>query len=79
MPCPNCGGYAGKVIDSRLNVRTDKPYRRRRRVCGQCDFRFTTKETICERLVTRIIQNQKRFGVEHGAYDAVLEYARAHP
>lgn len=40
--CPSCQGVITTVLDSRP---TDRGIRRRR-VCGECDCRFTTTEAI---------------------------------
>ncbi len=44
MKCPFCGCIETKVLDSRPNE--DRTAIRRRRVCDQCDKRFTTYEKI---------------------------------
>lgn len=44
MYCPACGNDTTKVIDSR--VAADGLSIRRRRVCGQCEFRFSTYEEM---------------------------------
>ncbi|MGI6086800.1 MAG: transcriptional regulator NrdR [Kiritimatiellia bacterium] len=44
MRCPKCGHMNDKVIDSR--AARDGNSIRRRRVCLQCDYRFTTYEEI---------------------------------
>ena len=44
MKCPNCSNVENKVVDSRLNKLGDMT--RRRRVCLNCDERFTTYERI---------------------------------
>ncbi|MCQ2513083.1 MAG: transcriptional regulator NrdR [Lachnospiraceae bacterium] len=44
MKCPFCGCIETKVLDSRPNE--DRTAIRRRRVCEQCDKRFTTYEKI---------------------------------
>jgi len=44
MKCPKCSNVENKVVDSRLNKLGDMT--RRRRVCLNCDERFTTYERI---------------------------------
>ena len=44
MKCPKCSNVENKVVDSRLNKIGDMT--RRRRVCLNCDERFTTYERI---------------------------------
>ncbi len=44
MRCPVCGHSDTKVVDSRLTA--DEATVRRRRECDQCQFRFSTLETI---------------------------------
>jgi transcriptional repressor NrdR len=46
MRCPACGSQKNKVIDSRLTEAGSAI--RRRRVCSDCDRRFTTKERLEE-------------------------------
>lgn len=46
MICPNCKSEQTKTIDSRQF----DSYRRRRYVCIECGERFTTKETLVERV-----------------------------
>ncbi len=44
MKCPKCSNVENKVVDSRLNKEGDMT--RRRRVCLNCEERFTTYERI---------------------------------
>jgi transcriptional repressor NrdR len=44
MQCPKCNAKDTRVIDSR--VQRDGLAIRRRRVCQQCEYRFTTNEEI---------------------------------
>ncbi len=44
MRCPVCSHTETKVVDSRLTA--DEASVRRRRECDQCQFRFSTLETI---------------------------------
>ena len=56
MRCPKCGFRDDKVIDSRQS--RDSSSIRRRRVCLQCAFRFTTYETI-DRSDLRVIKRDR--------------------
>jgi transcriptional repressor NrdR len=62
MRCPKCGFRDDKVIDSRQS--RDASSIRRRRVCLQCSFRFTTYEEI-ERSELRVIKRDRT----HEAFD----------
>ena len=54
MRCPKCGFRDDKVIDSRQS--RDSSSIRRRRVCLQCAYRFTTYEQI-ERSDLRVVMD----------------------
>lgn len=56
MRCPKCGFRDDKVIDSRQS--RDNSSIRRRRVCLQCAYRFTTYEQI-ERSDLRVIKRDR--------------------
>ena len=56
MRCPKCGFRDDKVIDSRQS--RDSSSIRRRRVCLQCSYRFTTYEEI-ERTELRVIKRDR--------------------
>lgn len=56
MRCPKCGFRDDKVIDSRQS--RDNLSIRRRRVCLQCSYRFTTYEQI-ERSDLRVIKRNR--------------------
>jgi transcriptional repressor NrdR len=56
MRCPKCGFRDDKVIDSRQS--RDGSSIRRRRVCLQCSFRFTTYEEI-ERSDIRVVKRDR--------------------
>lgn len=43
LPCPECGHTKSSVLNSRLG-NDNVPYRRRQ--CGECKFRFTTREVL---------------------------------
>jgi transcriptional repressor NrdR len=62
MRCPKCGFNDDKVIDSRQS--RDSSSIRRRRVCLQCSYRFTTYEEI-ERSELRVIKRDRT----HEAFD----------
>lgn len=49
VPCPNCGHAVSKVVDSRPVP--DGTYRRRR-ICGSCQFRYTTYESVSPFFIT---------------------------
>ena len=57
MRCPKCGFRDDKVIDSRQS--RDSSSIRRRRVCLQCSYRFTTYEEI-ERSELRVVKRDRR-------------------
>ena len=44
MRCPKCGKDSDKVLETRMS--TDAASVRRRRMCLECSYRFTTYETI---------------------------------
>ncbi|MDQ3116017.1 MAG: transcriptional regulator NrdR [Verrucomicrobiota bacterium] len=56
MRCPKCGCRDDKVIDSRQS--RDGSSIRRRRVCIQCAFRYTTYEEI-ERSDLRVVKRDR--------------------
>ncbi|MFN2508816.1 MAG: transcriptional regulator NrdR [Chthoniobacterales bacterium] len=56
MRCPKCGFRDDKVIDSRQS--RDSSSIRRRRVCLQCAYRFTTYEEI-ERSELRVVKRDR--------------------
>ena len=56
MRCPKCGCSDDKVIDSRQS--RDGSSIRRRRVCLQCAFRYTTYEEI-ERTDLRVVKRDR--------------------
>lgn len=56
MRCPKCGFRDDKVIDSRQS--RDGSSIRRRRVCLQCSFRYTTYEQI-ERSDLRVVKRDR--------------------
>lgn len=58
MRCPYCGYDDSKVVDSRLS--NDKLQIRRRRVCLECGWRFTTFERIEPTLPTIVKRDGRR-------------------
>jgi transcriptional repressor NrdR len=58
MHCPHCGHLDNKVMDSRLSK--DGKVIRRRRACGECDWRFTTYERVEEFVPLVIKRNGNR-------------------
>ena len=56
MRCPFCGADDSKVIDSRLSAEGDSI--RRRRLCTDCNERFTTYETA-ELVLPRLIKRDE--------------------
>ena len=64
MKCPFCSVMEDKVIDSRQS--RDSSSIRRRRVCLQCAFRFTTYETAELRLPQVVKQNGTRADFDVG-------------
>ena len=56
MRCPFCGADDSKVIDSRLSAEGDSI--RRRRLCTDCNERFTTYETA-ELILPRLIKRDE--------------------
>lgn len=57
MRCPYCSDDASRVIDSRLG--RDGAEIRRRRECGECGRRFTTRERVDE-ILPRICKRDER-------------------
>ncbi len=58
MKCPYCGDKDNRVIDSRLA--RDEEEIRRRRECGECGNRFTTRERVEETLPKLIKRDERR-------------------
>ncbi|WP_438971348.1 transcriptional regulator NrdR [Methylophaga sp.] len=56
MRCPFCGAEDSKVVDSRLSAEGDAI--RRRRMCVECNERFTTYETA-ELSLPRLIKRDR--------------------
>lgn len=57
MHCPNCKNSATRVVDSRTI--SDGKVVRRRRVCAECDYRFTTYERH-ERNIPAVVKKDGR-------------------
>lgn len=57
MRCPFCNDPSNRVVDSRLSREGQEI--RRRRECGECGRRFTTRERV-EALVPKIIKRDER-------------------
>ena len=57
MHCPFCNTADTKVIDSRLSPEGDRV--RRRRICSECEARFTTYE-VAELAMPQIIKQDNR-------------------
>lgn len=58
MQCPKCGAKDTRVIDSR--VARNGLSIRRRRSCGQCDYRFTTSEEVVREGIFVIKRDNRR-------------------
>lgn len=73
MLCPRCSFTDSKVVDSRLNK--DQTQIRRRRVCLECGFRFTTFEKIEPTLPTIIKRDERREPFERDKLRASIAIA----
>ena len=62
MRCPKCSHMEDKVLDSRISRNGDAT--RRRRVCLNCDYRFTTYEEVL-RPMLKVIKTDGR----HESFD----------
>jgi len=58
MKCPYCASLSNRVVDSRLSKEGDEI--RRRRVCDDCNRRFTTYERVAEALPLVVKQDGRR-------------------
>ena len=58
MKCPYCASLSNRVVDSRLSKEGDET--RRRRVCDDCNRRFTTYERVAEALPLVVKQDGRR-------------------
>lgn len=58
MRCPYCSSLSNRVIDSRLSKEGNEI--RRRRVCDDCQRRFTTYERVAEALTMVVKKDGRR-------------------
>ncbi len=58
MRCPYCSSLSNRVIDSRLSKEGDEI--RRRRLCNDCNRRFTTYERVAEVLPLVVKRDGRR-------------------
>jgi transcriptional repressor NrdR len=58
MRCPSCSSLSNRVIDSRMSKEGNEI--RRRRVCDDCQRRFTTYERVAEALPLVVKQDGRR-------------------
>src|SRR4030042_952991 len=58
MRCPSCSSLSNRVIDSRMSKEGNEI--RRRRVCDDCQRRFTTYERVAEALPVVVKQDGRR-------------------
>lgn len=49
MTCPKCQHHVTRIVDGRSTMMISGAAFRRRRICLQCKFRWTTLEVIAER------------------------------
>jgi transcriptional repressor NrdR len=63
MRCPSCSSLSNRVIDSRLSKEGNEI--RRRRVCDDCQRRFTTYERVAEALPVVVKQDGRREPFDH--------------
>ncbi len=73
MKCPYCSHLDNRVIDSRLNK--DKTITRRRRICANCEQRFTTYERIELMLPMLVKKDGRREPWDRGKIVTGLEKA----
>jgi len=73
MKCPYCDHLDNRVIDSRLTK--DKTITRRRRVCSNCEKRFTTYERIELMLPMLVKKDGRREPWDRGKITHGLEKA----
>jgi transcriptional repressor NrdR len=73
MKCPSCQTPDTKVIDSRTS--REGFAIRRRRLCGECGYRFTTYEQIAENPVTVIKKDSSRVPFDRDKIRAGIEKA----
>ena len=73
MICPFCGNEDTQVKDSR--PAEDGTAIRRRRLCGQCEARFTTFERVQLREITIVKRNGRRSVFERDTLERSFEIA----
>ncbi len=73
MRCPYCSNATHRVIDSRLG--RDGAEIRRRRECGECGRRFTTRERVDEVLPRVVKRDERREPFDREKVLAALEKA----
>lgn len=73
MRCPNCGCADTQVKDSRPT--DDNTAIRRRRVCGECGFRFTTFERVQLRELTVVKRSGRRIPFDRDKLARSVEIA----
>jgi transcriptional repressor NrdR len=71
--CPYCSNATHRVIDSRLG--RDGAEIRRRRECGECGRRFTTRERVDEVLPKLVKRDERREAFDRDKVLAALEKA----
>jgi len=71
--CPYCSYAANRVIDSRLG--RDGAEIRRRRECGECGRRFTTRERVDDVLPRIVKRDERREAFARDKLIAALEKA----
>ena len=59
IPCPKCNSPFSSIIDTRFTKESQlgHPATRRRRVCLECDYRFTTYEFL-DKHIKQTIRNK---------------------
>lgn len=73
MRCPYCSNATHRVIDSRLG--RDGAEIRRRRECGECGRRFTTRERVDEVLPKVVKRDERREAFDRDKVLTALEKA----
>lgn len=73
MRCPYCSNATHRVIDSRLG--RDGAEIRRRRECGECGRRFTTRERVDEVLPKLVKRDERREAFDRDKVLTALEKA----
>ena len=73
MRCPYCSYATNRVIDSRLGREGTEI--RRRRECGECGRRFTTRERVDDVLPRVVKRDERREAFERDKLLSALEKA----